>query len=54
MPYWTREEEKALVIMANEGKTVEEICEHFHRSPEAIKLKLRRLGTVIPPASKRS
>lgn len=52
MPYWTREEEKALVTMANEGRTVDEICEHFHRSPEAIKLKLRRLGAVIPLGQK--
>jgi len=47
MPYWTREEEKSLISMADEDKTVEEICERFHRSPEAIKLKLRRLGAVI-------
>jgi len=52
MPYWTREEEKALVTMANEGRTVDEICEHFHRSPEAINLKLRRLGAVIPSVQK--
>ena len=48
MPCWTAEEEKALVIMAEEGREIEEICEHFHRTPEAIKLKLRRLGSVIP------
>ena len=52
MPYWTREEERALVSMSQEAKTLEEICEYFHRSPEAIKLKLRRLGVVIPPAQK--
>jgi len=52
MHYWTREEEKALVTMANEGRTVDEMCEHFHRSPEAIKLKLRRLGAVIPQSQK--
>jgi len=52
MHYWTREEEKALVTMADEGRTVDEMCEHFHRSPEAIKLKLRRLGAVIPQSQK--
>jgi len=52
MPYWTREEEKSLISMADEDKTVEEICERFHRSPEAIKLKLRRLGAVIPQTQK--
>jgi hypothetical protein len=49
MPYWTPEEEKSLVSMAETGKTIEEICECFHRSPEAIKLKLRRLGTAVIP-----
>lgn len=52
MPYWTHEEEKTLVIMANEGKAIEEICEHFRRSPDAIKLKLRRMGAVIPQGQK--
>jgi len=52
MPYWTAGEERTLLDMAEAGKTVEEICERFHRSPEAIKLKLRRLGAVIPPGQK--
>jgi len=53
MPYWTTEEETTLINMVEAGKTVEEICEHFHRSHEAIKLKLRRLGAVIPQSQKK-
>jgi len=49
---WTTEEERTLLDMAEAGKTVEEICKRFHRSPEAIKLKLRRLGAVIPQGQK--
>jgi len=52
MPYWTHEQENKLKEIANQGKTLEEIAELFHRSPEAIKLKLRRLGGVIPQGQK--
>jgi hypothetical protein len=49
MPYWTREQETALVSMVQEGKGIEEICKFFGRSQEAIVLKAKRLG--IPLAS---
>jgi len=52
MPYWTHEQENKLKEIANQGKSLEEIAELFHRSPEAIKLKLRRLGGVIPQSQK--
>jgi len=52
MPYWTHKQESKLKEIANQGKTLEEIAELFHRSPEAIKLKLRRLGAVIPQGQK--
>jgi len=52
MPYWTHEQENKLKEIANQGKTLEELAELFHRSPEAIKLKLRRLGGVIPQGQK--
>ena len=48
MPYWTREQETQLKDMINQGKSLEELAEFFHRSPEAIRLKLKRLGLAIP------
>lgn len=50
MPYyWTSEEESALKDMVEHSRSLREIAEHFHRSPEAIRLKIRRLG-LEPPA----
>ena len=50
MPYyWTSEEESALKNMVEENRSLREIAEQFHRSPEAIRLKIRRLG-LEPPA----
>jgi len=48
MPYWTREQETKLKDMVDQGKSLEELAEFFHRSPEAIRLKLKRLGLAIP------
>jgi len=48
MPYWTREQETELKEMADQGKSLEELAELFRRSPEAIRLKLKRLGLPIP------
>ncbi|MBE0519921.1 hypothetical protein IBX35_02635 [Candidatus Bathyarchaeota archaeon] len=48
MPYWSHEEENALRSMVEQGKPIEEICKVFHRSPEAIRLKIRRLGLEPP------
>jgi hypothetical protein len=44
MPYWTHEQEKTLINMVEQGRSLGEICAHFQRSPEAIRLKIRRLG----------
>jgi len=53
MPYyWTSEEESALKKMVEESRSLREIAEHFHRSPEAIRLKIRRLG-LEPPSTPR-
>lgn len=52
MPYWSHEEEMALMSMVEEGKPIEEICKVFHRSPEALRLKIRRLGLAVPAAAK--
>ena len=52
MPYWTHPEEMNLIHMVEEGKGIEELSEVFHRSPEAIRLKLRRLGLAVPPTQK--
>jgi len=48
MPYWTQEQEIKLKEMADQGKSLDEIAQHFQRSPEAIRLKLKRLGLAIP------
>jgi len=48
MPYWTREQETKLKDMVDQGKSLDEIAQHFRRSPEAIRLKLKRLGLAIP------
>lgn len=53
MPYWSREEENALRTMVEQGKPIEEICKVFHRSLEAIRLKIRRLG-LEPPVSRKT
>jgi len=48
MPYWTREQETKLKDMIDQGKSLDEIIQHFQRSPEAIRLKLKRSGLSIP------
>jgi len=48
MPYWTHEQETKLKDMIDQGKSLEEIAQHFQRSPEAIRLKLKRSGLPIP------
>jgi len=52
MPYWTPEHEMALMDMVEQGKSLEEIAEYFHRSPEAIRLKLKRMGLAILESKK--
>jgi len=54
MPYWTPEQEMALMDMVEEGKSLEELAEYFHRSQEAIRLKLKRMGLPIPVTKKNS
>ncbi len=48
MPEWTGEEESALRSMVEQGKTVEEMSAALGRSPEAVTMKLRRLGLSVP------
>jgi len=43
----------ALMDMVEEGKSLEELAEYFHRSQEAIRLKLKRMGLVVVPESKK-
>jgi DNA-binding CsgD family transcriptional regulator len=47
MPYWTVTEEQRLREMVEEGKSIDQIAEVFHRSPEAIALKSKRLGIPL-------
>jgi len=46
-PYWKFEEEQVLKKMVEEDKSLDEICETFHRSREAVVLKATRLGLEI-------
>jgi len=48
MPFWSFEQERLLEDMVNQNKPIEEIAEHFRRSVEAVKLKIRRLGLHLP------
>lgn len=44
---WAEAEELELVELVREGRSVEELAEHFHRSPEAIMVKAKRLGVSV-------
>ena len=48
MPYWTVEQEKLLLDLVKEGKTLEAVAEALNRSPEAIAKKLKRMRMPIP------
>ena len=53
--YWTHEQEMQLIKMVEEeGKSIDELCEVFHRSPEAIAMKLKRMGLAVLPQEKSS
>ena len=52
MPYWTPEQKTALTSMVEEGKSIDELCAVFHRSSEAIAMKLKRMGLPIPTGEK--
>ena len=52
MPFWSFEQEKLLKDMIKENRPIEEIAGHFHRSLEATKLKIRRLGLAVPESNK--
>ncbi|MEM2147887.1 MAG: hypothetical protein QXJ94_04715 [Candidatus Bathyarchaeia archaeon] len=44
---WTVEEERALKRLREEGKTVAEIATRLGKTPEAVKMKLSRLGLKV-------
>jgi hypothetical protein len=52
VPHWTPQQEKQLIELAEQGKSIEELCDTFKRSPEAMRLKLRRLGLAVSEKSK--
>ena len=52
MMYWIEEEELELAEMVRQGRSLEEIVERFHRSPEAVMLKVKRLGLALPESAK--
>jgi hypothetical protein len=38
--------------LVERGKSIEELCEIFKRTPEALRLKLKRLGVAVPETLK--
>jgi len=44
---WTDNEINALREMCVQGKSLEEMAQHFDRSPDGVRLKMHRLGLVI-------
>ena len=52
MRYWTKPEEQLLKEMAEQGRSIEEICSQLHRSAEALRLKAKRMGIVISERQK--
>jgi len=44
---WTDNEISALREMCVQGKSLEEMAQHFDRSPDGVRLKMHRLGLVI-------
>ncbi len=51
---WTDDEVNALKTMCEAGKSIDELAEHFHRSPDGIRLKLYRLGFTVSEKEKNS
>ncbi len=45
--FWADDEVASLKTMCADGKNIEELAEHFHRSPDGIRLKLYRLGLTV-------
>ena len=52
MPYWSQEQESILADMIKQGKTVEEIATTLGKSVEALAMKVRRMGFVLPQEGK--
>jgi len=44
---WTREDEKALREMVEQGASIEAIAEAFDREPDAIRMKVKRLDLKV-------
>jgi len=50
MPYWTVDQEKALIDMAKENVPIEEIAETLRRSVDAVAMKAKRMGLLVSSA----
>lgn len=50
MPHWHVEEEKRLRDLLGSGTSLEKIAQLLDRSPDAVVLKVKRLGLRIPEA----
>lgn len=49
MPYWKPEEEKQLAETLSKAESLEELAKALNRSPEAVAMKLKRMGLQAPP-----
>jgi len=54
VPYWKPEEEKKLIELLPKAKSLEDLAGALGRSPEAVAMKLKRMGLSIPPRSESS
>lgn len=48
MPIWSLEEEQRLRNLVSKGESIENIALFLKRSPDAIAMKLKRMGITIP------
>lgn len=51
---WTPGEKEELAAMARDGVPRREMAEHLHRTPQAIRMKLKALGLTGPPSGQRA
>lgn len=51
MPYWSVAEEHLLLELVKQGSSLQDIAQQLNRSPDAINMKLKRLGMAFPVKS---
>jgi hypothetical protein len=51
---WKREDEKRLIEMRQQGVSIQVMAERFNLKPDAIRMKLKRLGVVVQQKKQRT